>query len=531
MPSVRWRAGRASGSEEEVEAGFPAGSAVAPPLPPPPYAPPARGRIPWRRLAETLALLTLAALALGPRAGPRLRAASYGGLVGRTWTLRSFHEVVLAVGRLGASNLAGLEEEGWLTGVFHDTVVREHGESCTSRLGAVPRSDGNDGGGGGGGGGGDSLGDLAPCPCLAIPRAGLPPPGTPDPPVPFFYLKLHKVGSTTVTSALVVRCVEGQLAEAARVARRESHHRPAPAGQPNQTLPRLGGAIWRQVVRQNALFGDVTKLPRRGEPHFDGDDAEAKRFAALLKATPAALEACRQLPLRVSHNSIASYVDAGKCAASASLAACALSFGDRDTWFDWQEGSRASEALALADSALALASGATDREATLAAEQGRHALAAVKGPYAVAAFAAASSAAASAAAVPGRPGPSGQAAALPPLAAAVPSDNPWRLARSLVVVRRPVDRFVSSLYFWNCERGTFPAVRRMLLATPPANLTGAHLATVRAVVAWVWAARRVRTDCKLLIQGTCQHKLATAYPDAAATADNARFFCIMLCLL
>jgi len=147
MPSVRWRAGRASGSEEEVEAGFPAGSAVAPPLPPPPYAPPARGRIPWRRLAETLALLTLAALALGPRAGPRLRAASYGGLVGRTWTLRSFHEVVLAVGRLGASNLAGLEEEGWLTGVFHDTVVREHGESCTSRLGAVPRSDGNDGGG------------------------------------------------------------------------------------------------------------------------------------------------------------------------------------------------------------------------------------------------------------------------------------------------------------------------------------------------------------------------------------------------
>jgi hypothetical protein len=29
---------------------------------------------------------------------------------------------------------------------------------------------------------------------------------------------------------------------------------------------------------------------------------------------------------------------------------------------------------------------------------------------------------------------------------------------TLVVLRKPVDRLVSSMYFWNCERGTFPEV-------------------------------------------------------------------------
>jgi hypothetical protein len=143
----------------------------------------------------------------------------------------------------------------------------------------------------------------------------------------------------------------------------------------------------------------------------------------------------------VSHNSIQAYVDAGRCAASPRLAACALALGDRDTWFDWQPGSRASRAPPLADAALALASQATDRATTLAGEAGRSALAALK--------------------------------------LFSPQAGPWRLAITAVVLRRPVDRFVSSLYFWNCERGTFPAVRALLLATPPANLTRLHLATVR----------------------------------------------------
>ena len=38
-------------------------------------------------------------------------AATYGGLVGRTWNFASFSEAILAIPRLSASNLAGLEEE------------------------------------------------------------------------------------------------------------------------------------------------------------------------------------------------------------------------------------------------------------------------------------------------------------------------------------------------------------------------------------------------------------------------------------
>jgi hypothetical protein len=201
VPSMRWRPGR--GSEEEAEEELLAAHA---PLPPPAYAPapPPRCRFcpPSRQTMKVLALVALAAVALGPHVGLRLRGASYGGLVGRTWTVKSPHEAWLAVGRLAASNLVGLEEEGWLTGVLHDTVDREHGGSCTSRLGGV--EDGK------GGGSSSRGGDLAVCPCLAIPRAGLPAPGSPDPPVPFFYLKLHKVSPSCTeagrhTSTLVCR--------------------------------------------------------------------------------------------------------------------------------------------------------------------------------------------------------------------------------------------------------------------------------------------------------------------------------------
>ena len=83
--------------------------------------------------------------------------------------------------RLWDSNLAGLEEEGWITGVLFDTMRREHHDACTAGLlAAAPVS-------------AVGTGDLGPCPCLAIPRRGLPPPGTHEEPLPFFYLKLHKV--------------------------------------------------------------------------------------------------------------------------------------------------------------------------------------------------------------------------------------------------------------------------------------------------------------------------------------------------
>ena len=44
------------------------------------------------------------------------------------------------------------------------------------------------------------------------------------------------------------------------------------------------------------------------------------------------------------------------------------------------------------------------------------------------------------------------------------------------VLRRPVDRFVSSLYFWNCERATFPKAKALLLRAPPMNMTAKTLA-------------------------------------------------------
>jgi hypothetical protein len=50
--------------------------------------------------------------------------------------------------------------------------------------------------------------------------------------------------------------------------------------------------------------------------------------------------------------------------------------------------------------------------------------------------------------------------------------------KSIVVLRKPIDRFVSSLYFWSCERKTYPEAQQMLLETPPRNMTMRHIAFV-----------------------------------------------------
>jgi hypothetical protein len=50
--------------------------------------------------------------------------------------------------------------------------------------------------------------------------------------------------------------------------------------------------------------------------------------------------------------------------------------------------------------------------------------------------------------------------------------------KSIVVLRKPIDRFVSSLYFWSCERKTYPEAKQMLLETPPRNMTMRHISFV-----------------------------------------------------
>jgi len=109
--------------------------------------------------------------------------------------------------------------------------------------------------------------------------------------------------------------------------------------------------------------------------------SELELYKSVREGTPAAIEKCRTRPLRVSHNSIQSYLKAGRCAFASSIPLCLATGG--------------------------LLGGL--------------------------------------------------------------GGNSW--ATSLVVLRKPVDRFVSSMYFWNCERATYPNVRARLLATPPRNLT------------------------------------------------------------
>ena len=77
------------------------------------------------------------------------------------------------------SNLAGLEEEGWVSTLVVDTVTKTHGGECAANLLLKERQL-----------------DLRACPCMGLARAGLEAPSVQDAQrdsPPFFYLKLHKV--------------------------------------------------------------------------------------------------------------------------------------------------------------------------------------------------------------------------------------------------------------------------------------------------------------------------------------------------
>ena len=96
MASVRWRPSALSLGADDA---FAAAAAANAPLPPPAYA--QQPRV-WERVKRVLLHcgLWLALLGLaGPRVARRLRGMSYGGLVGRTWTLKGAHEAALALPR------------------------------------------------------------------------------------------------------------------------------------------------------------------------------------------------------------------------------------------------------------------------------------------------------------------------------------------------------------------------------------------------------------------------------------------------
>ena len=110
---------------------------------------------------------------------------------------------------------------------------------------------------------------------------------------PFFYLKLHKVGSTTVTNALMMRCMEQTLAER------------------STSL----ASSWRSIKTHDDAFTALSKLPSPGTSTYDVTE-ERKAHGQVLGRTPDVIDRCRRLPLRISHNSIRSYLSAGRCAAS-----------------------------------------------------------------------------------------------------------------------------------------------------------------------------------------------------------------------
>ena len=262
-----------------------------------------------------------------------------------SWKWNGLHGSVDAFKQIQDSNLAGLEEEGWFSKTFYEAIRREHGASCDRALSspAIARRYLS----------GNRSADTAGCPCLSVVRNALRPQQANDTFRPVFYLKLHKVGSTTVTNALMVRCVEAEL----------------------QARGQALGDIWPVVTSHMQTY-------RRAQ-HAGGGYGTLAHFTDP-HPTPAALEACRTLPLRISHNSLKAYVDAGRCAASSSLRACVLG-GD----FIF----------------------------------------------------------------------------------------PLQRAMTLVVLRKPVSRLVSSIYFWNCitHHSSF---RDMLMNTPPANLTADHIRAI-----------------------------------------------------
>lgn len=241
---------------------------------------------------------------------------AYGGLVGRTWnwhhgmTPTRFLEYTLP--RLLDSNLAGYEEDGWTSGVVYEAVRKTHGDQCAEAL-AQP-----------------GAADLEVCPCLAISRRATRPrrygandrqrrgiisgkganlTGVPSKHAaffsatqPFFFLKLHKVGSTTITNALMMQCVEQTIAE-----RKSSL-----------------SSMWPSTKKHYDAFTSLSKLPEPGTENYDASQVR-RAHARVLGHTPAIIDSCRRLPLRISHNSIRAYLDVGHCAAArGSISACVL---------------------------------------------------------------------------------------------------------------------------------------------------------------------------------------------------------------
>ena len=227
---------------------------------------------------------------------------SYGGLVGRTWQWSSSYSPQrlfgLVLPRLLDSNVAGFEEDGWTTGVVYESIRKTHGIECSQAL-LRP-----------------GITDAQACPCLGIPRRGIKASGSAggsnrtvvtsgsssrSVAQPFFYLKLHKVGSTTVTNALLMRCVEQMLDD------------------DSLSL----ASFWPNTKAHYDSFMALSKLSGGGKSGSTFAEERAV-YAQVLGRTPAAIERCRQLPLRISHNSIRSYISAGHCAASrGSIAGCA----------------------------------------------------------------------------------------------------------------------------------------------------------------------------------------------------------------
>ena len=106
------------------------------------------------------------------------------------------------VGRGDYSFLAGREEEGWFAQTYHGSFEMLWGTRCIDRIRR-----------------GHDQSDDVSCPCLSITRGPLQKEmarklknGGRDTGGhglgAIFYLKLHKAGSTTVTNALVNRCME-----------------------------------------------------------------------------------------------------------------------------------------------------------------------------------------------------------------------------------------------------------------------------------------------------------------------------------
>ena len=106
------------------------------------------------------------------------------------------------VGRGDYSFLAGQEEEGWFAQTYHGSFEMLWGARCIDRIRR-----------------GHDQSDDVSCPCLSITRGPLQKEmarklknGGRDTGGhglgAVFYLKLHKAGSTTVTDALVNRCME-----------------------------------------------------------------------------------------------------------------------------------------------------------------------------------------------------------------------------------------------------------------------------------------------------------------------------------